>query len=89
MKKQLFKYLLAMFMFIGAAVTSQAQTRIYVKVRPTEIVTTRTVAPHPNYVWVDEEWTVKWRLCACAGLLGCSTYRLCLGSRPLGNRSKR
>ncbi len=59
MKKQLFKYLLAMFMLIGAVTTSQAQTRVYVKVRPTEIVTTRTVAPHASYVWVGDEWAVR------------------------------
>jgi hypothetical protein len=59
MKKQLFKYLLATFILLSAAVTSHAQTRIYVKVRPTAVVAVRPVAPHPNYVWIADEWTVK------------------------------
>jgi hypothetical protein len=59
MKKQLFKYLFAMFILIGAALTSQAQTRIYVKVRPTAVVTKQPAQPHKNYVWVADEWTVK------------------------------
>jgi hypothetical protein len=59
MKKQLFKYLLATLVFIAAAVTSNAQVRLYVKVRPTAVVVERPVAPHPNYVWIDEEWTVQ------------------------------
>lgn len=59
MKKHLLKYLLAMFILIGASATTNAQTRIYVKVRPTAVVTTRTVAPHTNYIWVGDEWIIK------------------------------
>ena len=59
MKKQLFKYLLAIFIFTGGAITSQAQTRVYVKVRPTPVVTTKPAAPDKTYVWIGDEWTVK------------------------------
>ena len=59
MKKQLFKYLFASFIFIAAGITSQAQTRVYVKVRPSAVVITRPAAPHTNYVWIGDEWTVK------------------------------
>jgi len=59
MKKQFLKFLLATFVLIGSVSITQAQTRLYVKVRPTEVVTTRTTAPHPHYVWVGDEWTVK------------------------------
>jgi len=59
MKKQLFKYLLAMFILVGASATVNAQVRLYVKVRPTAVVTVRTTPPHPHYVWVEDEWTVK------------------------------
>jgi hypothetical protein len=59
MKKHLLKYLLAMFILIGASATTYAQTRVYVKVRPKEVVTTRTVSPRSNYVWIGDEWTVR------------------------------
>ena len=59
MKKYWLKYLLAMFILICAAATTQAQTRIYVKARPSLVVTTRTASPHAGYVWVDDEWTVR------------------------------
>lgn len=59
MKKQLIRYLLATFILVSAAATSNAQTRVYVKVRPTEIVTERPVAPHAGYVWITDEWTIK------------------------------
>lgn len=58
MKKQVIKYLLAMFILVGAAATVNAQTRIYVKVRPNAVATARTAAPHSHYVWVGDEWTV-------------------------------
>ena len=48
-----------MFVFILATASSQAQTRIYVKARPTVVVTTRTATPHHGYVWVDDEWSVR------------------------------
>ena len=41
MKKQFLKYLLAMFIFIQPSQLSYAQTRIYVKVRPAEVVTNK------------------------------------------------
>jgi hypothetical protein len=59
MKKQLLKYLLAMLILFGASATTYAQTRVYVKVRPTAVVKERPAAPHPDYVWVGDEWTVK------------------------------
>lgn len=59
MKKQIFKYLLILFVFTGASQLSNAQTRIYVKVRPTATVVTRPAAPHRGYVWVSDEWTVR------------------------------
>lgn len=59
MKRQIVKFLLAFFVFIGASQLTNAQTRIYVKVRPTAVVTARTVAPHPGYVWIGDEWTVR------------------------------
>ena len=59
MKKQFLKYLLILFVMIGAAVTSQAQVRVYVKTRPTVVVTERTAIPHPHYVWVGDEWTIR------------------------------
>ncbi|MEO8713093.1 MAG: hypothetical protein ABI405_13260 [Parafilimonas sp.] len=59
MKKQLCKYLLAMFILLGVGITSQAQTRVYVKVRPAVVVTERPVAPHTNYLWIGDEWTVR------------------------------
>jgi hypothetical protein len=59
MKKQLFKYLLAMLMFIGIASIGHAQTRVYVKVRPTAVVVAKPAAPHPNYVWIGDEWAAK------------------------------
>ena len=58
MKKQIFKYLLALFVFIGASQFANAQTRIYVKVRPTATVVTRPEPPRKDYVWVGDEWTV-------------------------------
>jgi WXXGXW repeat (2 copies) len=59
MKKQFLKYLLATFLLIGAVTTSHAQTKVYVKVRPAEVVTTRPVAPRADYIWIGDEWTVK------------------------------
>ncbi len=59
MKKALIKCLFATVILISAASITNAQARIYVKVRPTEVVTTRTVAPHSNYVWIGDEWQVK------------------------------
>ena len=59
MKKKLIKYLLAIFVPIGIAATGHAQTRVYVKVRPTVVATVKPAPPHPNYVWIDDEWTVK------------------------------
>ncbi|MEP6465767.1 MAG: YXWGXW repeat-containing protein [Parafilimonas sp.] len=59
MKKHLLKYLLAMFILTGVCSTTYAQTRIYVKVRPTEVITTQTVAPHSNYVWIGDEWKMR------------------------------
>jgi hypothetical protein len=56
MKKQILKYLLVLFVFVGASQFSYAQTRIYVKVRPTATVITRPAAPHPGYVWIGDEW---------------------------------
>jgi hypothetical protein len=58
MKKQIFRYLLAFFVFIGASQFANAQTRIYVKVRPTATVVARPAPPHKNYVWIGDEWTV-------------------------------
>lgn len=46
-------------MFIGVAPASYAQTRVYVKVQPKAVVVAKPAAPHPHYVWVDDEWTVK------------------------------
>lgn len=59
MKKKILKYLLALFVFIGSSQLVNAQTRVYVKVRPTAVVTERTVAPHRGYVWIGDEWTVR------------------------------
>jgi hypothetical protein len=59
MKKQLCKYLLAMFILLGVGITSQAQTMVYVKVRPATVVTARPIAPHTNYVWIGDEWRIK------------------------------
>jgi len=59
MKKQLFKYLLAMFILVGASATVNAQTRVYVKVRPTFTVTARPAMPHPHYVWIADEWRIE------------------------------
>ena len=56
MKKQILKYLLVLFVLIGASQFSYAQTRIYVKVRPTATVVTRPASPHAGYVWVGDEW---------------------------------
>jgi len=59
MKKQILKYLLALFVLIGASQFSYAQTRIYVKVRPTATVVARPAPPHAGYVWIGDEWTVR------------------------------
>lgn len=59
MKKQIVKFLLIFSILFGASHITQAQVRVYVKVRPTAVVTTRTVAPHAGWVWVDDEWTIK------------------------------
>jgi hypothetical protein len=56
MKKQILKYLLAFFVLIGTSQFSYAQTRVYVKVKPTATVVARPAAPHTGYVWVDDEW---------------------------------
>lgn len=55
----MFKLLLAMFVLTGVAVTSNAQTRVYVKVRPAAVVTARPAAPHSGYVWIGDEWVVR------------------------------
>ena len=57
MKKQMFRYLLALFVFIGASQFANAQTRIYVKVRPHATVVARPAPPHRGYVWIGDEWT--------------------------------
>ena len=59
MKKQTLKLLLAVIIFFSASNFTQAQTRIYVKVRPATTVVVRPLAPRRNYVWVDDEWTVR------------------------------
>ncbi len=59
MKKQVFKLLLALIVFFSASNLMQAQTRIYVKVRPVATVVARPAAPRREYVWVDDEWVVR------------------------------
>jgi hypothetical protein len=59
MKKQMLRYLLELFVFLGASQFTDAQTRIYVKVRPTVKVVERPAPPHKNYIWIGDEWTVR------------------------------
>jgi len=59
MKKLFFKSLVVLFICIGAAITSHAQTRVYVKVGPAAVVVAKPAAPHTTYVWVGDEWIVK------------------------------
>ena len=59
MKKQVFKFLLTLIVLINAVNFTQAQTRIYIKVRPNVTVVERPVAPRRDYVWVNDEWIVN------------------------------
>ena len=59
MKKHLFKYLLVILILLGAVIEGQAQTRVYVKVKPNGAVTVKPKAPRADYVWIDDEWNVK------------------------------
>jgi hypothetical protein len=59
MKKQMLRYLLALFVFLGASQFTNAQTRIYVKMQPTVKVAERPARPHKNYIWIGDEWTVR------------------------------
>ena len=59
MKKLFLTSLVATFIFISSAITTYAQTRVYVKVRPTAVVVAKPAAPHAHYIWIGDEWEVK------------------------------
>lgn len=59
MKKNVFQYLLALTIFLGASQFSYAQARVYVKVRPTVTVVARPSSPRAGYVWIEDEWSPR------------------------------
>jgi hypothetical protein len=38
----------------GSAFSTSAQ--IYVRIRPVHVVVTRSVAPSPRHIWIEEDW---------------------------------
>ena len=59
MKKQFFRYLLVLSIFVGASRLTQAQTRVYVKVHPKSTIVARPAMPHAGYVWIGDEWSPR------------------------------
>ncbi len=50
--------------FIAVSIISsccilEASAQIYVTIRPSRPVYTRTVAPGPGYIWIEEDWNVN------------------------------